>query len=133
LSPITVVDNEFGSLVYHPDKKIIHHTFHQPIGGDSFRSLLSSGIELLKQNNAEKWLSDDRENAALSPEDTEWGQSQWFPQAKAAGWKYWGLVVPADMMARMNMAEFVFNYSQQGVRTQVFTDLDKALRWLESV
>jgi len=37
------------------------------------------------------------------------------------------------MMARMNMAEFVFNYSQQGVRTQVFTDLDKALRWLESV
>jgi hypothetical protein len=125
-----VLNNEYATLVFHEDTKIVHHTFHKVIGGDSFRSVLNSGVELLKQNHAQKWLSDDRNNSALSDEDTQWSMTQWFPRAKEAGWKYWALVVPEDMMARLNLKDFVDSYYDQGLRIMVFTDPNVAMDWL---
>jgi hypothetical protein len=133
MSVTTILDNEFATLVYHPEEKIVHHTFHKPIGGDAFRTVLKSGVALLREHGAHKWLSDDRENSALSDEDTQWSINEWFPSAKEAGWKYWALVMPPDVIARINLSEFVFNYSQQGVRVSVFNSPDKAMTWLERV
>jgi hypothetical protein len=132
-APTKVIDNEFGSLIYYPDKKIVHHMFKKPIGGEHLRNLLMAGVDLLKTNGATKWLSDDRGNSALSEEDSKWGVEVWFPQAKAAGWLYWALVVPHDMLGRINMTEFVMNYAQQGIRVAVFTEPEKALEWLQTL
>ena len=54
----------------------------------------------------------------------------WFPQAVKAGWKYWALVVPKDMMARMNLKEFVDSYYKQGLRIAVFSEPEEAMKWL---
>jgi hypothetical protein len=117
--------------MYHPEEKIVHHTFHQTIGGQEFRQILTTGIELMKKHEATKWLSDDRENSVLSPEDSEWAMKEWFPNAKNAGWKFWALVVPTDILARMNLKQFVDDYHQQGLRIMVFTDPDQAMEWLK--
>jgi hypothetical protein len=85
----TILNNAYATVVYYPDQKIIKHTIHQPIGSD-VRDVLLAGYETLKANGATKWLSDDRANGPLSPEDTEWASTVWFPQVRAAGWKYWG-------------------------------------------
>jgi hypothetical protein len=129
----TILENEFATLLYHPDQKIVHHTFHKSIGGDDFRGVLLSGIEVLRKNSAEKWLSDDRGMSALSDEDTHWSINEWFPRAREAGWQFWALVVPPDALARINLSEFVFNYAQQGLRVAVFTHPDEAMKWLEAV
>lgn len=92
---------------------------------------MNSGAELLEKHKAAKWLSDDRENSALSPEDTQWSMENWFPRAKAAGWKFWALVVPPDIMARMNLKEFVDSYYEQGLRIMVFSEPQEAQAWLE--
>jgi hypothetical protein len=126
-----VVQNAYATLVYHPEKKIVHHMFHQAIGGQEFRQVLTTGIELLKKHGAVKWLSDDRQNSALSPEDSEWAMGEWFPNAKSAGWKFWALVVPADILARMNLKQFVDSYYEQGLRIMVFTNPEEAMTWLE--
>lgn len=133
MAPTPLIDSPHATLVYYPDKKIVHHTFHKPISGDDFRQVLNKGAEAMKQNGAHKWLSDDRGNGALSPEDTEWSQSDWFPRAVASGWKYWALVVPQDIYARMNLKEFVDNYFEQGLRIMVFTNPKEAMRWLEAM
>lgn len=125
----TIISTEYGSLLYHPEHNIVHHIFHQPIGGEAFRSILTAGVELLRQHSAEKWLSDDRSNSALSEEDTQWGIDTWVPTAVEAGWRYWALVVPTDLYGRMNMKEHVDFYSRY-VRIMVFTDPDEALTWL---
>jgi hypothetical protein len=54
----------------------------------------------------------------------------WFPRAKAAGWKFWALVVPPDVMARLNLNEFVKSYFEQGLRIMVFTEPGEAMAWL---
>jgi hypothetical protein len=111
----------------------MHHTFHKPISGPEFRTVLDEGAAALLKYGACKWLSDDRNNSALSPEDTEWSKTNWFPRAAAAGWKFWALVVPSDLMARMNLKVFVDTYYELGLRTMVFTDPDKAMEWLVKV
>ena len=133
MSDITIINNKFATLVYHTEAKIVNHTFHKPIGGNEFREVLTTGAETLKKYGASKWLSDDRNNSALSPEDTEWSKTVWFPQSFEAGWKYWALVVPEDMMARMNLKEFVDSYAEQGLRIMVFVTPDEAMAWLQKI
>lgn len=127
-----IIQNEYATLVYYPNTKIVHHTFHQPISGEKFRAVLNTGAEVLQTNQAHKWLSDDRGNLALPIEDTAWSKNDWFPRAVQAGWKYWALVVPQDFMARVNLKEFVDSYLEQGLHIQVFTRPDEALHWLEN-
>jgi len=127
---IKIIENEYATLVYHPDEKIVHHTFLKPIGGEEFRNVLDTGAKTLKDNKASKWLSDDRANMAMSSEDTAWSKENWFPRAVRAGWKYWALVVPQDIMGRMNMKEFVDSYLDQGLRIMVFSKPEKAMEWL---
>ena len=130
MSEITIIQNEYATLVYHPDTKIVHHTFHKPISGQNFREVLNTGAKTLEKYKASKWLSDDRGNSALSPEDTEWSKTDWFPRAVKAGWKYWALVVPEDTLARMNLKEFVDSYFEQGLRIGVFSEPEEAMKWL---
>ncbi|GAB4425152.1 MAG: hypothetical protein Fur0044_23240 [Anaerolineae bacterium] len=130
MSEIIIIKNEYAELVYHSDTQIVHHTFHQPIGGEKFREILNAGARTLEEYKASKWLSDDRGNSALSPEDTEWSMTDWFPRAVNAGWKFWALVVPEDLMARMNLKEFVDSYYEQGLRIGVFTKPEEAMEWL---
>ena len=131
MADITILSNEYATLVYHEEKKIVHHTFLKPIGGQEFRNVLLSGVHCFEKYGATKWLSDDRENSALSPEDGQWATQEWSKLVRAAGWKTWAIVVPDDIMGRLNMIEFVNLYSRQGVRVMVFTKLEEAIEWLD--
>lgn len=133
MSAQLILDNEYATLKYHPDTKIVHHVFHQEISGTKFREVLNAGVGALQENSAHKWLSDDRNNSALSDEDTEWSKTDWFPRARAAGWKFWALVVPPDLMARINLKEFVDTYYELGLRTMVFVEPEEAMEWLAKV
>ncbi len=133
MSAINVLDSEYASLWYHPEAGVVHHKFHKFIYGDAFRTVLSTGVEVMKKNGAHKWLSDDRNNSAVSKEDSEWGETIWTPQVLAAGWKYWAVVLPEKVVGQMSMKRFIDDYSSRGVKVQVFSDPDLALKWLESV
>lgn len=133
ISANAVIDNEYVTLRYYPGSKIVHHTFHQPTSGEPFREMVTTGVELLRAHKATKWLSDDRRNLPLTPEDTEWGKAYWLPEALEAGWKYWALVVPLDFQARLNLKEFVDSFAMQGVRIMIFTSPEEGLVWLTLV
>src|SRR5882757_9151645 len=106
-STITVIDNEFVSMWFYIDKGILHHEFHKYLWGDTFREALNKGVEVFQHHHASKWLSDDRKNAALSQADTEWAIENWFPRVLKAGWKYWALVLPENVIGQMNMKRFI--------------------------
>src|SRR4051794_10237 len=80
MSVTVITDTEYATLWYYPDEKIVHHQFHKFIHSKEFRQVLERGLEIFKQNGAQKWLSDDRMNSALTTADTEWGQQDWFPR-----------------------------------------------------
>jgi hypothetical protein len=131
MAGMPIIQNDYASLIYYPDTKIVHHTFLKPISGKAFREVLDTGAKTLEKYQAFKWLSDDRANSALPQEDTDWSMKDWFPRAVKAGWKYWALVVPQDFMGRVNMNEFVESYLDQGLRIAVFVEPEEAMKWLE--
>lgn len=130
----TILDNENITLWFHHDEKIVHHRFHKKtVHGEKFRSALMKGAELLKEFGACKWLSDDREHVVLTPEDVRWSMSEWFPFAVKSGWKYWAILRPESEIGKMNMEQFIQEYSRKGVDVKFFREPDEAFTWLCSL
>jgi hypothetical protein len=130
---MTILENEYATLMYYPEEKIVQHVFHKQIGGAPFREVLDRGADLLKQYGAHKWLSDDQANSDVTPEDAEWSLVDWQPRAIGNGWKYWALVVPRDMLGRMNYKQFIDDTFEKGLQVMVFTSAEKAMQWLKSI
>lgn len=128
-----VYDTEWATVRYYPDEKYIYHTFHKPIGGKPLRETMNTALDALAKHGAKKWLSDDRKNANVTPEDAAFSVGDWGPRAAAAGWKHWALVVPESVAGRASMAAVVEAFFNLGVHVVIFTDLEKAREWLVSV
>ncbi len=133
MSKTTIIDNEYVTLWHHPEDKIVHHHFHKFIHGDTFREVLLKGLEIFREQDACKWLSDDRDNSALPKDDGIWAITEWSPQVMEAGWKYWAIVLPDKVLGQTNMNQFMKHYIEQGLVVTVFEDPDEALVWLKSV
>lgn len=133
MSTVTILDHDRATLWYHPEAGIVHHAFKRPVCGRDFRVVLDTGIELLAEHGARKWLSDDRNNSSLTPEDSEWAMTDWQPRAIEVGWEYWAVVLPESVVGQMNMSAFIHQNRSAGVQVQIFTDPLQALAWLESV
>lgn len=125
-------DSEYATLWYHEDKKIIHHKIKKYIYGDKLREILTKGFEALKQKGAKKWLSDDSLNGPLLKDDEAWCKGEWFPKVVKAGWKFWAIVMPAQVLGQINMKRFIEEYAKAGIAVNLFSDADKALTWLAS-
>ena len=127
-----LIDNEYVTLWYYPDTKIVHHKIHKPIQGPPFRDVLTKGAEILEQHGAQKWLSDGRGNAALHPEDSAWAVNVWAPRVIRGGWKYWALVVPAAGLGKVASRRYANRYADLGVEVKVFEDPSDAMKWLRT-
>jgi hypothetical protein len=130
MSKRLVLENELVHLWYHPQERIVHHQFRKFIWGEQFRQVLNEGLRVFERESATKWLSDDRENSALSKDDTEWSMGDWFPRVAKAGWKHWAIVLPQNVIGQMNMARIIAAYSARGVSARVFDEPGAALDWL---
>ena len=132
MATATILDNEYATLFFHQESKIVHHRVKKFIHGERLRELLTKGCETLKKNLGTKWLSDDTNNGPLSKDDEAWAKTSWFPSVVKAGWKSWALVLPAALIAQMNMKKFTDDYAKAGITVQVFSDPKQAMAWLES-
>ncbi len=130
MSPVIVVDNEYLTVQYLRDKRIIYHTIHKPLPDQSMKDAMNAGTEALRQYGACKWLSDDRKNGPVSRVLAEWGFNDWNPRTIAAGWKYWANVVPEAVVSAGALLPVMDDLYKLGLRMMVFTDLQEAFEWL---
>jgi len=133
VSKVTLLDDEFASLWYHPEAKIVHHKIHRFLETGMFQKLLETGAECLERHGAKKWLSDDEASVVIAPEDIAWGDRVWARRVIASGLKYWAIVNPATAVASLQMKGLVSAYRERGVTVEVYERLADALAWLESV
>jgi len=127
-----ILDNDDATLWYYPEKKTVHHCFKRFIHGEEFRTVLEQGASAMEKYKATKWLSDDRSNGVLPPDDEKWGNQVWFPRVRSAGWKHWAIVQPEKAVAKLNMKRLQDTFAQLGINTKIFTDLEEAKTWLAS-
>jgi hypothetical protein len=129
----TLIDNDFITLYFHEDDQIIHHVYKNGIHGDYLKDGLNAGTDKLIETGAVKWLSDNRAIEGVTNEESAWINEVWLPRTIEAGWKFWALVVPENVMGQMNMIQFVNSFAEKGVKVMVFTDDDNAMTWLTGI
>jgi hypothetical protein len=133
MSSIDVVKNQFVTLQYLPEQKMLYHIVHKPVDEEIFKSTLNTGVEMLSKNGIRKWLSDDRKNGPFSQAFSKWAINDWIPHAIEAGWQYWANVVPEDMEAAGTLMPFIEVLQEKGLRMATFADTEKAMEWLENI
>ena len=125
-----VFESEQISVWCYPQLRIVSHQMHRVCYGVPFRDALRAGTAAMQRCNAISWLSDDRLNGPLPDEDENWATSAWFQATKAAGWRYWAMVLPEKAVGKLNVKRFVELYRKRGIEAQMFTEPEPALEWL---
>lgn len=128
----TILDDEYFTLWFHPDAKVVHHKIHKFLVPGVMEKLLGAGAELMEAHGAVKWLSDDRQNVVVSPEDLKWSDTVWLPRVLKAGFRYWAIVVPAQAVAEMQMKTLQAKHRKQDITVEMFDTVEDAMAWLAS-
>lgn len=126
-----IIDNEYATLQYHEQARIVHHTLHGFVPDSQLRHLMETGITLLQRYGATKWLANDLKNSAVPQETVRWINEDWFQRAIAAGWKHWAVVMPEKAIGRLSLSQWIGPYTSTGFSVRTFTGEDEALKWIE--
>lgn len=130
MDEILVVDNTLLTVWVYPQRRIVHHRMKMFAHGDELRQALLLGAEAMEQHGANKWLSDDRANGALVPDDASWLGANWYPRVLAAGWQHWAVVQPSKIIGQSYIQRVHRLVLPDGINARIFADPDEALRWL---
>lgn len=125
-----VFESEQISVWCYPELRLVSHQMHKVCHGSPFRDALRAGTAAMQRHGAISWLSDDRLNGPLPDDDETWGTTTWFQATKAAGWKYWAIVLPERAVGKLNVKRFVEMYRKRGLEAQMFIEPGPALDWL---
>jgi hypothetical protein len=55
-----------------------------------------------------------------------------LPVTLQAGWKYWAIVQPKEILAKVTMENLMRDFARFGLTAKYFVDPDEAYKWLES-
>ena len=128
----TILDNEFVTLWFYPEQKMVYHQLKKYVPSPNMQEMLLKGLEFFKSGKANKWLSDDSKlGGALGQDMKDWNHDIWLPRMVAAGWKYWALVMPASAIGKMNLQRMAGEFAQKGVTFQPFSNPAAAMTWLD--
>src|SRR6478735_2341063 len=128
----SILSNEHISLWYYPGLKIVHHQMMQPPTSQEFRELLIKGTETMERFKAIKWMSDDRGNGLLRPDDEAWAQAEWLPRVLKAGFKFWAIVLPEAAIGKLNMQRLAAFHATHGIVSRVEATPAPAFTWLQA-
>lgn len=127
-----ILENDQVTLWYYPELAIVHHQMVTAPSSEQFRQLLEKGADTLERFKAIKWLSDDRGNTLLRPQDEEWADTIWLPRVLKLGFKYWAIVLPSAAIGKLNMQRLANQHKQRGIISRVESTPQPAFEWLKA-
>lgn len=98
---------------------------------EEIKQFYLDAIKLFKQKGYKKWLCDNRKQPTLTPEIQEWAKSVFFPEALAAGVKFFAFVQPEGFI-QGNTLKSVFN-KDAPFQMEYFASVEEATKWLEGM
>ncbi len=127
----TLLTNDKLTLWHLPDSGLLWHEIHAWVCGEPYQEMLEVGLDCLRKRGLTKWLSDNRNNNALPPEDEQWIHHDWFPRTLGAGWRFWAVVPPVKVFGEKNMRRYAARYETFGLAVKLFPEPPEARHWLE--
>jgi hypothetical protein len=95
-----------------------------------FAQLLQAELRALEEHKASRILADCRRQKVLNPKDQERANREWLPRALKIGLKRFAIVVPASVVADMNIRDSMEKASGTGLEVEYFATVEEARDWV---
>jgi hypothetical protein len=96
-------ENENVKIYYMKKEKCGMARWYGFASGANYREGLNKAIELYQSKNTGKWIGNLQNMEAITFEDQEWTNNDWFPRAVASGLKKLGVIVGKDIFNQMSV------------------------------
>lgn len=125
-------DDSFLTLAWEPDDRIICAQWKGEVSSEPMRRGLESGLALIAEKQARKWLVDSRLLGAIEPADVKWVNDHWIPRAVGAGLTSMAFVLAKKIVMQLTMKSFIARIDERELANAYFEDVDSARAWLRA-
>ena len=123
-------DFDFLNIQWDDSIKSVIMTWKKFAQGDDFRMGLNEGVNLVSQKGGSNWLADLRDLGAVTKEDQQWSNEDWYPRAIAVGVRFMAIIMPKSFISALTVKNILTKVEDIHVETQYFGSLEDAKLWL---
>ncbi|WBO85963.1 hypothetical protein [Hymenobacter yonginensis] len=126
--------NSLANIIEHPGRYVQVEWQPTPMFSVSLREVHEQLLQLLKESQLSKVLSDNQMMPAIMPHDQDWLATDWAPRAvQESGYRYCAIINSHDVYNRLATTDLVHRVrGSVALRVSHFQDYDSAARWLLS-
>jgi hypothetical protein len=133
IPPVDGVDFDIpgvASVRWDEDAQLVLVEWEGWANSAEFAALLDAEIQALEQHRSSRLLADCRRQKVLHPDDQDRANREWLPRALKAGLKRFAIVVPASVVAEMNIRDSLDKASGAALQVGYFATAEEARVWV---
>jgi hypothetical protein len=129
----TVFENEFVSLTYEEDFKLLTITWsNKKISFDDYQKPFKIAIDFMNKKSVDNYISDIRDQGIISPEFRKWLQETALPEAAKAGLKRVVGVANVNIFKQYYINHVFQSAKKFGMPFKMFNTIEEAKEWIRS-
>ena len=119
-----------ASVSWQEDAQLVFVEWEGWANSAEFAALLDAELRALKEHHGSRLLADCRRQKVLNPKDQDLANREWLPRALKAGLKRFAVVVPASVVADMNIRDSLGKASAADLQVGYFATVEEAREWV---
>ncbi|MEZ4453248.1 MAG: STAS/SEC14 domain-containing protein [Nannocystaceae bacterium] len=125
-------DKPFLTLSWDPDGNIVCARWKDEVSGEPMREGLETGLKLVTEKKAQRWLVDSTMLGSIDPVDVKWVNDIWMPRGVAAGLRWMAFVMAKKIVMQITMKSFIARINDRELANAYFDDVEAARAWLRA-
>jgi hypothetical protein len=117
------------TLEYDEQYKCLSQHWNGYVKSVQFREGIEKSIDFFKQKNPVSLISNTRDMAVVSSEDSHWAATYATPILISNGLKYMAFIIPTNLFTHLSVDNFK-SKTAGTLQMQYFDDLSRAREWL---
>jgi hypothetical protein len=119
-----------ASVRWEDDGQLVLVEWEGWANSTEFAALLDAEIHALRKHHGSRLLADCRRQKVLNPADQDRANLVWLPLALAAGLKRFAVVLPASVLAEVNLKDSLGKAPAGALDVAYFATVEEAREWL---
>jgi hypothetical protein len=119
-----------ASVRWDEDARLVLVEWDGWANSTEFAALLDAELKALAEHRGSRLLADCGRQKVLRPDDQDRANREWLPRALRAGLKRFAIVVPASVVAEMNIRDSLEKASGAALQVGYFATVEEARVWV---
>ena len=102
-----VVELPHLRIFWDEELRAVHLVWLEPTGGAPLREGLNRGLEVLREQGAQRWLADLKWLGVMTKSDEVWVNEDWFSRAIESGMRWLAVVNPESSLSTVSVREIM--------------------------